>query len=49
MGGLTFYGRAELAAAVSNAGGLGMLTAGSPEALSREIKRCRDLTDRPLG
>ncbi|GHF61930.1 NAD(P)H-dependent flavin oxidoreductase [Seohaeicola zhoushanensis] len=52
MGGLTFYGRAELASAVSNAGALGMLTAltaGSPEGLSREIARCRDMTDRPFG
>ena len=52
MGGLTFYGRAELAAAVSNAGGLGMLTAltqPSPEALSAEIARCREMTDRPFG
>lgn len=52
MGGLTFYGRAELASAVSNAGALGMLTAltaGSPEALAREIERCRTMTDRPFG
>lgn len=52
MGGLTFFGRAELAAAVSNAGGLGMLTAltaGSPEDLSAEIARCREMTDRPFG
>ncbi len=52
MGGLTFYGVAELASAVSNAGGLGMLTAltaGSPENLSKEIARCRDMTDRPFG
>ena len=52
MGGLTFYGRAELAAAVSNAGGLGMLTAltqPSPEALAAEIARCREMTDRPFG
>ena len=52
MGGLTFYGRAELAAAVSNAGGLGMITAltvGSPTALAEEIARCRGLTDKPFG
>jgi NADH:quinone reductase (non-electrogenic) len=52
MGGLTFYGRAELASAVSNTGALGMLTAltaGSPEALVREIERCRSMTDRPFG
>ena len=52
MGGLTFYGRAELASAVSNAGALGMLTAltaGSPEALAAEIARCREMTDKPFG
>lgn len=52
MGGLTFYGRAELASAVANAGGLGMLTAltaGSPDALAREIERCRTMTDQPFG
>ncbi|WP_372501579.1 nitronate monooxygenase [Tistrella mobilis] len=52
MGGLTHYGRANLAAAVSNAGALGMLTAltaGSPEGLRREIARCRELTDQPFG
>lgn len=52
MGGLTFYGRAELASAVSNAGAFGMLTAltaGSPEGLAREIARCRDMTDKPFG
>ncbi|QFT61047.1 Nitronate monooxygenase (plasmid) [Sulfitobacter sp. THAF37] len=52
MGGLTFYGRAELASAVSNTGCLGMLTAlttGSPEGLAREIERCRTMTDKPFG
>lgn len=45
-------GRAELAAAVSNAGGLGIitgLTPGSPDALRREIDRCRAMTDKPFG
>lgn len=52
MGGLTFYGRAELASTVANAGALGMLTAltaGSPDALAREIERCRSMTDQPFG
>ena len=51
-GGMTTVGRAELAAAVSNAGALGMVTAlttGSPENLEREIARTRELTDRPFG
>lgn len=44
--------RAELAAAVSNAGALGVLTAltqPTPEALVKEIERCRDMTDKPFG
>jgi nitronate monooxygenase len=52
QGGMQWVGTAELAAAVSNAGGLGILTAltqETPEALAREIRRCRALTDRPLG
>ncbi|MBK4739283.1 nitronate monooxygenase [Noviherbaspirillum sp. DKR-6] len=52
QGGMQWVGRAELASAVSNAGGLGILTAltqESPEALSREIRRCRQMTDRPFG
>lgn len=47
-----WVGRAELAAAVSNAGGLGILTAltqPTPDALTREIDRCRGMTDRPFG
>lgn len=47
-----YVGYAELAAAVSNAGGLGMLTAltqPSPEKLRQEIRRCRSLTSRPFG
>jgi NADH:quinone reductase (non-electrogenic) len=52
QGGMHFVGLAELAAAVSNAGGLGIitgLTLGTPEKLDREIKRCLDLTDKPIG
>lgn len=47
-----WVGRAELAAAVSNAGALGMLTAltqPSPDDLRREIEKCRALTSRPFG
>ncbi len=52
QGGMMWVGKAELASAVSNAGGLGILTAltcPTPEALALEIQRCRDLTDRPFG
>ncbi|QCP51790.1 nitronate monooxygenase [Trinickia violacea] len=52
QGGMMWVGRAELAAAVSNAGGLGVLTAltqPSPEALADEIARCRGMTDQPFG
>ena len=52
QGGMHFVGLAELAAAVSNAGGLGIitgLTQGTPEKLANEIKRCRELTDKPFG
>ena len=52
QGGMQWVGTAELASAVSNAGGLGILTAltqDSPEALVREIARCRDMTDKPFG
>lgn len=52
QGGMQWVGRAELAAAVSNAGGLGILTGltqPTPEALAAEIERCRELTDRPFG
>ena len=47
-----FVGFAELAAAVSNAGGLGIitgLTQKTPELLAKEIARCRDMTDKPFG
>jgi len=49
---MMWVGRAELAAAVSNAGGLGILTAltqPTPKALGEEIARCRSMTDRPFG
>jgi NADH:quinone reductase (non-electrogenic) len=52
QGGMQWVGRAELASAVSNAGGLGILTAltqPNPQALAAEIARCRDLTDKPFG
>lgn len=52
QGGMMWVGRAELAAAVSNAGGLGILTAltqPTPDDLRREIDRCRSMTDRPFG
>jgi len=52
QGGMHFVGLAELAAAVSNAGGLGIitgLTQRTPEDLSREIERCRRMTDKPFG
>jgi len=52
QGGMHFVGFAELAAAVSNAGGLGIitgLTQRTPELLATEIRRCRDMTDRPFG
>ena len=47
-----FVGFAELAAAVSNAGGLGLitgLTQRTPELLANEIRRCREMTDKPFG
>src|SRR6201994_2609852 len=52
QGGMHFVGFAELAAAVSNAGGLGIitgLTQGTPEKLAAEIARCRTMTDKPFG
>ncbi|MGH8370913.1 MAG: NAD(P)H-dependent flavin oxidoreductase, partial [Gammaproteobacteria bacterium] len=52
QGGMMWVGRAELAAAVSNAGGLGIITAltqPTPEALREEIARCRALTNKPFG
>jgi nitronate monooxygenase len=52
QGGMHYVGFAELAAAVSNAGGLGIitgLTQRSPEDLAKEIDRCREMTDKPFG
>lgn len=52
QGGMHYVGFAELAAAVSNAGGLGIitgLTQRTPELLAAEIQRCRDMTDQPFG
>lgn len=52
QGGMQWVGTAEMASAVSNAGGLGILTAltqPTPDALAREIDRCRAMTDRPFG
>ncbi len=52
QGGMHYVGLAELAAAVSNAGGLGIitgLTQKTPELLAKEIARCRGMTDQPFG
>src|SRR6185295_19266935 len=52
QGGMQWVGRAELAAAVSNAGGLGTLTAltqPTPQALLAEIARCRTMTKNPFA
>lgn len=52
QGGMMWVGTAEMAAAVSNAGGLGIITAltqPTPEALIKEIERCRTMTDKPFG
>ncbi|MFJ4658771.1 NAD(P)H-dependent flavin oxidoreductase [Nocardia sp. NPDC088792] len=52
QGGMMWVGRAELAAAVSEAGGLGIITAltqPTPDDLRREIDRARELTDKPFG
>jgi nitronate monooxygenase len=52
QGGMQWVGTAELASAVSNAGGLGILTAltqPTPDDLRREIARCRTMTDQPFG
>lgn len=52
QGGMQWVGRAELVAAVAESGALGFLTAltqPTPEALVKEIARCRDLTDKPFG
>jgi len=52
QGGMQWVGRAELVAAVANAGALGFLTAltqPTPETLRKEIARCREMTDKPFG
>ncbi|RYF83072.1 MAG: nitronate monooxygenase [Comamonadaceae bacterium] len=52
QGGMHYVGFAELAAAVSNAGGLGIitgLTQKTPELLAQEIAKCREMTDKPFG
>ncbi len=52
QGGMHFVGLAEMAAAVSNAGGLGIITAltqPTPEALAKEIAKCKTMTDKPIG
>ena len=52
QGGMHFVGLAEMAAAVSNAGGLGIitgLTQRTPDDLGKEIRRCREMTDKPFG
>ncbi len=52
QGGMHYVGFAEMAAAVSNAGGLGIITAltlKTADGLAREVERCRQMTDRPFG
>lgn len=52
QGGMHYVGFAELASAVANAGGLGIitgLTQRTPELLAKEIAKCRDMTDKPFG
>jgi NADH:quinone reductase (non-electrogenic) len=52
QGGMQWVGTAELVSAVANAGALGFITAltqPTPEALAKEIARCRDMTDKPFG
>lgn len=52
QGGMMWVGTADMAAAVSNAGGLGIITAltqPTPQDLLKEIERCRTLTDKPFG
>jgi len=52
QGGMHYVGFAELAAAVSNAGGLGVITSltqPSPAHLANEIRKCRDMTSKPFG
>ncbi|WP_050419731.1 NAD(P)H-dependent flavin oxidoreductase [Bradyrhizobium tropiciagri] len=52
QGGMHYVGFAELAAAVANAGGLGLITSltqPSPDHLAAEISKCREMTDKPFG
>ncbi len=52
QGGMHYVGFAEMAAAVSNAGGLGIitgLTQKTPDLLAEEIAKCREMTDKPFG
>ena len=52
QGGMHYVGLAEMAAAVSNAGGLGIitgLTQGTPDGLAAEIERCKTMTAKPFG
>src|SRR5437764_129401 len=52
QGGMHYVGFAEMAAAVSNAGGLGLITSltqGTPENLAKEIVRCREMHDKQFG
>lgn len=52
QGGMMWVGTADLAAAVSNAGGLGIITAlnqATPESLTQEVARCREMTSKPFG
>jgi len=52
QGGMHYVGYAEMAVAVSNGGGLGIITAltqPTPEDLAKEIARCHDMTDKPFG
>jgi NAD(P)H-dependent flavin oxidoreductase YrpB (nitropropane dioxygenase family) len=52
QGGMQWVGKADIVAAVANAGALGFITAltqPTPEALAAEIARCRELTDKPFG
>src|ERR1041385_9561875 len=51
-GGMTRVGRADLIGAVASAGALGFITAhsaGPPDALYKEVQRCREMTDKPFG
>lgn len=51
QGGMAWVATAELAAGVSNAGGLGIIAAGNApkEVIKEQIKKCRELTDKPFG